>query len=265
MVESPVPEPIVEIKIWSDIMCPFCYIGKRHLEKAVQHLRFQDYIRIEWKSFQLDPDLEVSGSPHIYQYLADRKGIRYAQSVAMHQQVAAMAAEVGLNYDFDKLVVANSFQAHRLIQLAKTVDLGDEAEEILFKAYFEQGVDLGQISELIRLAQLIGIDRSLAVEAFVKASDRSTQRKEDPLSQRVLADIAQANKNHIQAVPYFLVDQQFGISGAQPVEVFQEALGQAFAQKRDQAIIAVDKKSHGRQKDEDVGHQDPFCSPGADC
>lgn len=112
----------MKVEVWSDIMCPFCYIGKRHYEAALEQFAHKDDIELVWKSFQLDPSTEedAGDKANVYAYLAKRKGLSLAESEKMHGQVAQMAQQAGLNYDFDHTYMTNSFKAHRLIQLAKT-------------------------------------------------------------------------------------------------------------------------------------------------
>jgi len=128
------------IEIWSDIMCPFCYIGKRNFESALDQFKGKENVQIIWKSFQLDPTIPENFDEkiNVYQYLADRKGMSYEQSVRLHESVVRTAKEAGLTYNFDKAIIANSFNAHRLIQLAKEKGLGDQAEERLFLAYLQK-------------------------------------------------------------------------------------------------------------------------------
>lgn len=125
-------------------MCPFCYIGKRHLEQALLAFEGRDAVEITWKSYQLDPEIpmQFDAPVGVYAYLAERKGWSVEQSVQMHDRVVEMAAAVGLDYQFDKAVVANSLYAHRVIQLAKEKGLDNEIEEVFFKAYFTEGRDL---------------------------------------------------------------------------------------------------------------------------
>src|SRR4051812_16466246 len=119
----------MKVDIWSDIRCPFCYIGKRRFEEALDSFPHKDKIEVEWHSFELDPDMQTDTSANIYDYLAERKGQSREWAVQVHARVTQMAQEVGLDYNFDKAVTANTFNAHRLAQLAKTKQLGDAAEE----------------------------------------------------------------------------------------------------------------------------------------
>ena len=125
-----------KIEIWSDILCPFCYIGKRKLEKALETFEGKEFIEIDWRSYQLDPDAIAQPNTDVYDYLAQRKGLTRDASIKMHEQVANTAKQEGLDYNFEKAIIANSYNAHRFIHLAKKYNLGNEAEENIFKAYF---------------------------------------------------------------------------------------------------------------------------------
>ena len=133
-----VTEPKMKVEVWSDIMCPFCYIGKRNYETALQKFKENDQVEIEWHSFQLDPTIPTKSGKkvNVYQYLAEKKGMSYEHSAKLHEKLIQTAKAAGLEYNFDQAIVANSFDAHKMIQLAKTKGLGDVAEERLFRAYF---------------------------------------------------------------------------------------------------------------------------------
>ena len=201
-------------------MCPFCYIGKRHYEAAIVNFPHRNRVEVEWKSFQLDPTIPqtMEGKVNVYQYLADRKGMSLEQSKRMHEGVVNMAKEAGLDYNFDKAVVANSFNAHRLIQLAKTKGLGDAAEEMLFKAYFTEGKDFGDVAELTAIAEAIGLT----------AEDVQHALTDDTFAYRVTQDIQEAQQIGVQGVPFFVFNRRYGISGAQPVELFTDTLNKAY-------------------------------------
>lgn len=211
----------MKVEIWSDIMCPFCYIGKRHFEEALKQFSEADKVEIEWKSFQLDPNLPKPASDlNVYEYLAQRKGISVAQSKAMHQNVVQMATAAGLNYDFDKTVVANSFDAHRLIQFAKTKNLGDEAEERLFKAYFTEGKNMCDITTLLELAEDIGLDATEAKEVL----------NTNAYSTEVKKDIEEASQIGVTGVPFFVFNRKYAVSGAQPSASFVNVLNKSFSE-----------------------------------
>jgi predicted DsbA family dithiol-disulfide isomerase len=209
----------MKIEVWSDIVCPFCYIGKRHYEAALRKFAKSDEVEIVWRSFQLDPDTKVAAGKKIntYQYLADRKGISYAESVKLHDGVADMAKAAGLNYHFDKAIVANTFAAHCLLQKAKERGLGDAAKERLMAAYFMEGEDIGDAPTLHKLGQAIGLTEAEAKDALT-----------NPIyAQRVSDDMRTAEQLKINGVPFFVFNNKYAVSGAQPVAVFEQTLQKA--------------------------------------
>lgn len=213
----------MKVEVWSDIMCPFCYIGKRNYEAGLKQFADSKNIEIIWKSFQLDPTIpQEAVSENVYQYLADRKGMSYEQSVQMHESVVATAKRAGLDYNFDKAVIANSFNAHRMIQLAKTKGLGDAAEERLFYAYFTEGKNFGSTDVLIELGKDIGL-----TEAEVK-----TALTDDSYAYKVKQDIQEAQQLGVRGVPFFVFDRKYAVSGAQPPQAFLETLERSFSEWR---------------------------------
>ncbi|MDR6764720.1 protein disulfide-isomerase [Flavobacterium sp. 2755] len=204
----------MKIEIWSDIMCPFCYIGKRQLETALAEFPNNDF-EIEWKSFQLDPTITPQPEKDVYTYLAERKGMSVEQSREMHKGVAERAKSAGLDYNFDKAVISNSLESHRIIQLAKTKKLGDEMEEIFFKAYFTEGRDLNDGPTLIELAEKAGLSKNDVLEVL---ESESLYLKE------VQSDIKEAQEIGVQGVPFFVFDRKYAVSGAQPVEAFVQTI-----------------------------------------
>jgi len=209
----------MKIEIWSDIMCPFCYIGKRHLEAALNAFPGEQF-EIEWKSFQLDPGIVPQPDKNVYEYLAERKGMSVEESEQMHAGVVARAAEVGLDYHFEKAVISNSFQAHRLIQLAKTKGLGDAMEETFFKAYFTDGKDLNDASTLTELCVGTGLN----------ASDvKAVLEDELKFADAVKNDISEAQQIGVRGVPFFVFDRKYAISGAQPIEHFEQTIKEVLA------------------------------------
>jgi predicted DsbA family dithiol-disulfide isomerase len=214
----------MKVEVWSDIMCPFCYIGKRNYEAGLKQFADSKNIEIVWKSFQLDPTIpqEMTVTENVYQYLADRKGMSYEQSVQMHGSMVATAKKAGLEFNFDKTVVANSFNAHRMIQLAKTKGLGDAVEERLFHAYFTEGKNIGNKDILIDLGKDIGLTE---VEVNTALTD-------DAYAYKVTQDIQEAQQLDVRGVPIFVFDRKYAISGAQPSEAFLETLEKSFAEWR---------------------------------
>jgi predicted DsbA family dithiol-disulfide isomerase len=207
----------MKVQIWSDVMCPFCYIGKRRFEQALQQFDNKADIEVEWKSFQLNPHLKTDPSLNVTQYLADIKGWTIDHARQMNDHVTQMAAEVGLTYHMDKAIVANSFDAHRFAHLAKQNGKGEEAEEALFEAYFTQGKNIADHATLAWLGEAIGLDKTLVEQTLAT----------DQYAADVNADVTQAQRYGISGVPFFVVDSKYGISGAQTVPVFLQTLEKA--------------------------------------
>jgi len=208
----------MKVEIWSDIMCPFCYIGKRKFEQALELFEHKDKIQVEWKSFQLDPSMPERSDESQVQYLVKRKGFSEDQVLTMLQHVTQMAQDVGLDYHLEKAIMANSLRAHRLIQWAKTWDKGDAMEERLFKAYFIEGLDLSDINTLESLALEIGLPEDKISQAFDL----------DVFLQMAEKDFAEAQQLGISGVPFFVFDRKYGVSGAQDPQVFLNTLNQAY-------------------------------------
>ncbi len=201
------------------MMCPFCYIGKRRLEAALDQFSGKQQVEITWKSFQLNPDMPTELGKSITSYLAEIKGWTLEYSRQMHAALTASARELGLHYDFDRAVVANSFDAHRVVQLAKTKHLGDAMEERFFKAYFSEGENIADHKVLLRLGHEVGllegeIREALATDAFAGA---------------VRQDINEAMKIGVNGVPFFVFDRKYAVSGAQDTKVFLQVLEKALA------------------------------------
>jgi len=210
----------MKVEIWSDVMCPFCYIGKRRFEQALQHFEHKEEVEIEWKSFQLNPDLETDPAISINQYLADRKGWTIDHARQMNDHVTKMAAEAGLTYNMDKAVVANSFKAHRFSHLAKKHGLGVEAEEALFKAYFTDSKNIDDNAILAELGKQIGLDVAEAEQVL----------NSEAYADEVKHDIDTAQYLGIQGVPFFVLNNKYAVSGAQAVDVFEQSLTKAFSE-----------------------------------
>ncbi len=234
----------MKVEIWSDVMCPFCYIGKRRFENALDTFDFKDKVEVEWKSFLLNPDLETNPDISIDQYLADKKGwtLDYAQK--LNQQVTAMAADVGLTYNFDKAKVANSFKAHRFSHFAKKHHKGIEAEEVLFKAYFTDGKNIDDNNTLLELGQQIGLD----------ATEIEQMLQHNTYAEEVKQDLMMAHNYGIQGVPFFVLDNKYAISGAQAPQVFEQTIAKAFAEWQ---------QNNSKVQLETI--EGATCSPDADC
>ncbi len=208
----------MQIEIWSDVKCPWCYVGKRRFEKALADFPHRDSVDVTWKSYQLDPGLPDHYEGTEEQYLSERKGIAPEQLREMWQHLARQAEGEGLHFDFDRIVVGNSFTAHRFLHLAKSAGRGDAAKEAIMSAHFEQGLDTSDVEVLASLGTGIGLDEAEVRETV--AGDR--------FADDVRRDIEEARTLGVQGVPFFVVDRTYGISGAQPVELFRQALDRAW-------------------------------------
>lgn len=207
-----------KVEIWSDVMCPFCYIGKRKFELALKDFDSADSIDVEWKSFQLNPNLTSNPQKSLNEYLAEIKGISLEKAKQMNDYVTNMAAQVGLVYNLDKAIVANSFDAHRFAHFMKSKGKQLEAEEALFKAYFTEGKNTSDFSTLGQLGADLGVAEAETVEML-----QSDRYRED-----VETDVYQAQQLGINAVPFFVLNRRYGVSGAQDPAVFLKALKQSF-------------------------------------
>jgi len=234
----------MKVEIWSDIMCPFCYIGKRHFEAALAQFPDKDKIDLQWKSFQLDPGITAQPGKDVYTYLAERKGMSREQSVQMHKQVVDMASNAGLNYDFDKAVIANSFDAHRFIQYAKTKGLGDAAEEHLFKAYFTEGKNVADFDVLAAIGVAIGLDKEEVLKVL----------NSDAFSNEVDFDISEASQIGVRGVPFFVMNRKYAVSGAQPVDAFMQTLK-----------VSVDEWKKENPARELIVTEGASCTPDGEC
>ena len=204
----------MKVEIWSDIACPFCYIGKRKFENALKDFSDKDNVEVTWKSYQLDPSTQHVPGMSIHDYLAERKGFSVEQAKEMNDYVSGMAAEVELPYDLNNAVVANTFNAHRLIHLADKYGKQDLAEELLFSAYFTKGKNIQDLDTLVELGVEIGLDAQ-EVRTVLEGSDFSNE---------VRKDFADALKVGVRGVPFFLFNNKYAVSGAQPSDVFRDVL-----------------------------------------
>ena len=209
---------MIEIEIWSDVMCPFCYIGKRKFETALERFEHKDKVNVIWKSYLLDPGLVSDSTKSIHQHLTVSKGWTPDYAKEMGKHVSAMAKEEGLQYNLDQVKVANTFDAHRLIQMAKQKNRGDEMEEFLFRAYFTEGKNLADPEVLKAIASLIGIENE-EVETMLRGKGYAKE---------VLEDLKAAEDIGVSGVPFFVFNRKFAVSGAQPSETFLKALKKAW-------------------------------------
>ncbi|MDN4615251.1 DsbA family oxidoreductase [Leifsonia sp. F6_8S_P_1B] len=221
-------EPI-KIDVWSDIACPWCFIGKRRFEGGSGLFAGAGEgraVEVEYHSFELSPDTPVDFDGSEVDFLAGHKGIPAEQVGEMLERVTGIASSLGLNYDYDNLKHTNTVKAHELLHFAKANGKQLELAERLFSAYFEQGRHVGRIEDLADLAAEVGLDRAEALAAL-----ESSQYLED-----VRADQRTAAEFGINGVPFFVIDGKYGVSGAQEAQTFAQVLEQVWTER--QAVTA---------------------------
>jgi len=212
----------MKIEIWSDIMCPFCYIGKRRFERALEQFEHKEAVEIEWKSFLLSPEMVTDPTKNMHQFLAEHKGISLEEATGMNDYVTTMAAQTGLEYNFDKAIPANSFNAHRFLHFAKKHGKQNEAEELVFRAYFTEGENIDDAKTLVDIAIQLGLDPNALAQAM----------KGDSFVQDVVADIEEARELGVRGVPFFVFNRKYAVSGAQESDTFLQTLEQAFVDEQ---------------------------------
>lgn len=208
----------MRVDVWSDIACPWCYIGKRRFETALERWEHADDVEVVWHSFQLDPSIPEHYDGTEVDYLVSRKGMAEPQVRQMIAMVSQEATKEGLDYDFDNLVVANSLAAHRLLHVAARQGLAGEVKEALLRAHFVEARDVGSVDELVAIGTAAGLD-----------ADQIRAGLDDPqVADEVQADFDAARRLGINGVPFFVLDNRFAVSGAQKPAVFEQALTQAW-------------------------------------
>ncbi len=201
-------------------MCPFCYIGKKRFEDALKQFPNANEVSVEWKSFQLNPNLKTDTSKTLNQFLAEHKGISVEKAAEMNAYVSNMAKEAGLEYHLENAIPANSFDAHRISHLAKKSGVQNELEELLFAAYFTDGKNTADHNVL----------RELALKAGCTESEINAVLTSDQYSSEVHRDVEEANEIGVRGVPFFVFDRKYAVSGAQPIEAFLQTLQSARAE-----------------------------------
>jgi len=219
----------MKVEIWSDVVCPFCYIGKRKFEKALGAFAHRDDVQIEWKSFELTPDFQPVPGESIHASLAKKKGVPEAEGRRMNDYMTQAAQEVGLAYQFDKAIPANTFLAHQLIHFGAHHGRQDAMKERLFAAYYLEGQNVGEIDTLARLAGEIGLDVAEARHALLASTYAEEVRRDEYEAQQI----------QVRGVPFFVFDDKYAVSGAQPSEVFAEVLDTVWAEAHPKAQPTV--------------------------
>lgn len=211
----------MKVEVWSDVMCPFCYIGKRRFENALDRFSEKDTVDVIYKSYQLMPDLITQPDKNHDEFLAEQKGISLTQAKAMNGHALQMAQQTGLTYHLDKAVPANTFRAHQLIHYAKTEGRQSLVKELLFRAHFTEGKNIDDMAILIELGKEAGLD-----EKAVKDILENGRFADD-----VHTDIYEARQVGVRGVPFFLFNGKYTISGAHESDVLLSALEQVKAEE----------------------------------
>lgn len=237
----------MKVEIWSDITCPFCYIGKRYFEKGLEQFPHKDKVDVVYRSFQLDPNAPKKPTFDVYTLVANKYGYSREQVKSMHDNLVAQAKAVGLDYQFDNALPANSLDAHRVIKFAETYGKSEAVLEQYYKGYFTDSKLISDWNTLADLAAETGIPR----EEVLNMLD-STQYEED-----VLADGREASSFGATGVPFFVFNRKYAVSGAQPSEVFLGALQTAWDEEQPLVSLNPDSQPSG----EDQMCEDGFCVP----
>lgn len=222
----------MKVEIWSDIACPWCYIGRRRFESALNQFEHREQVEVIWRSFELDP-----GAPHEYSgsvddLLANKYQMSRAQAHAANARVTALAAQEGLDYHLDQAHPVNSFDAHRVIHLAAHHGLQSDMKERLQRAYFTEGLTVSDPETLVRLAVEVGLD----------ADETRQMLAGDAYATDVRADERRARQIGVSGVPFFLFGEKYAVSGAQPTELFASALEQAWAAEKPAIQVIGDEQ-----------------------
>lgn len=213
-------EEKMQVEVWSDVMCPFCYIGKKKFEIALEQFQHKEKVRLVWKSYQLMPEIESGTAKKLKKMLIEEKGINPDQITAMNAHVMETGKKVGIDFHFDKVYASNTFHAHRFIHFAKQYDKQNEAEEILFHSFFTEGKNVDDKSVIVQLGKEIGLDSevlqfALENELYIDA---------------VNADLKEAQKIGVQGVPFFIFNKTEAVSGARDSSLFLTVLEETYAE-----------------------------------
>jgi len=225
----------VDVEIWSDIACPWCYIGKRRFEAALERFEHGDEVQVTWRSFELDPTAPAEREGERAARLAEKYGITVERAREMERQMTETAASEGLEFRFDRARSGATFDAHRVVHLAAEHGVQDAMKERLLRAYFTEGELMSDRDRLVHLAIEVGLDEDGVREML--AGDR--------LADEVRADERTAARFGISAVPTFVVDRALGVSGAHPPEALLELLREGWARRRPAPVVLAGGEACG--------------------
>ncbi|WP_234122535.1 DsbA family oxidoreductase [Clostridium hydrogenum] len=239
----------MKIEVWSDFVCPFCYIGKRRLEEAVKNFEYKEEVELVFRSFELDKDAKKKYDENINEIIAKKYDIPVEEAKSLNDQIVLQAKAVGLNYNFDGLIPTNTFDAHRLLQYAKTKGRANELEERILKAYFVESLDISNYEILAKLAFEVGLDSNEALKIL----------EFNEYGEEVRKDEEKALKLKVSGVPYFVFDNKYAVSGAQPSEVFLEALQKVKKEELSSKLIEVESENKDNEASKGANCSDGKC------
>lgn len=233
----------MKVEIWSDYVCPFCYIGKKKFEMALTGFEHKEHIEVVFKSFELDPGADPSGNQSTVNMLAKKYGMSVEQAKAAEVNVSQQAAAVGITF-YDDRIVTNTFHSHRLMHFAAAQGKDKELSERLFKAYFTDNDNIADRQMLIKLAGEVGLDEAAAAAVM----------ESDEYSEAVREEESEAGKLGIRGVPFYVFDRKYAVSGAQSPDVFLSTLQKAWEEKYPSFIQVA-------EGDDDATCTDGVCAP----
>lgn len=239
----------MKIEVWSDFVCPFCYIGKRRLEVALENFEHKDQVEVIFRSFELDTSAKKKYDENIHELIAHKYGISVAQAKASNDQIVAQAKAIGLNYNFEELKPTNTFDAHRLTHYAKTEGKMNELSERILKGYFVESLNISDYKVLATLASEVGLDEIKALKVLEAGEYGEEVRKDEE----------RAAQLRISGVPYFVFNNKYAVSGAQPSEKFSEVLEKVMKDELSSPIVEFLSKNQGKDNDDLEGSN---CSDG---
>ncbi len=222
----------MKVDIWSDIRCPFCYVGKKKFEKALSQFPNADKIEVQWHSFQLDPSLKTQVDLNSYEYFSKIKGVTVEEARSMFQHAANAGKEVDIEFNFANSKVANSYRGHLLLQLGNQKNVANELEELLFKAQFVESKNIDDLEVLKEIGAQVGLS----------PEDVEVAMSSDEFAHGVSQDGLMARQLGINSVPFFVFNNRYAISGAQQPELFLQILTKSWSEYDSSNQIQITKE-----------------------
>lgn len=217
----------MEIDVYSDFVCPFCYIGKRRLELALDQFSQSDKVTIIYKSYQLDPSAAKDPGKSMHELMAGKLNVSVEEAKQANESLTKQAAETGLNYQFDTMQHTNTFNAHRLAKYAEKQGKGKEMTERLMHAYFTESLHIGDFDTLRKLAGEIGLDKDATMKMLHSNDFANAVKGDEKVAQQI----------GVQGVPFFVFNEKYAVSGAQPLDVFTEVLEKVWQEENAQPTL----------------------------